>query len=125
MQFNDYYQLSNYIHLCIKCISILKMRLSFMMMAKLLIVIFLLCVLKYCSSEDESAVQFEEEAETDSPKKVYDTKFDNVDIEDLLKNDRLLKNYVKCLEYEGPCTPDGKMLRGELVFLVEKLTKTF
>lgn len=49
----------------------------------------------------------------EKPSKPYDTKFDNIDIDDVLKNDRLLKNYVKCLQDEGPCTPDGKMLRGE------------
>ncbi|KAL5285762.1 hypothetical protein ACFFRR_007444, partial [Megaselia abdita] len=77
-------------------------------MEKLLVIILVFCIFKYgcTSSEDES-----QEPSSEPPTKVYDTKFDNIDIEDLLKNDRLLKNYVKCLEYEGPCTPDGKMLR--------------
>lgn len=86
-------------------------------MGKLPIIILILCIIKCAfASEDEAQVQFEEEASSeDTTKKMYDTKFDNIDVEDLLKNDRLLKNYVKCLEYEGPCTPDGKMLRGKLV----------
>lgn len=41
----------------------------------------------------------------------YDTKYDNIDVNDLLKNDRLRKNYVKCLLNEGPCTPDGQELK--------------
>lgn len=35
----------------------------------------------------------------------YDTKFDNVDVDAILNNNRLRKNYVKCLVNEGPCTP--------------------
>lgn len=41
----------------------------------------------------------------------YDTKYDDIDLDDLLKNDRLRKNYVKCLLNEGPCTPDGQELK--------------
>lgn len=41
----------------------------------------------------------------------YDTKYDNIDLSELLKNDRLRKNYVKCLLNEGPCTPDGQELK--------------
>lgn len=90
-----------------------------------IIILVAICIFKYSCAESENAdaeVQFEEEPSTESSKKVYDTKFDNVDVDDLLKNDRLLKNYVKCLEYEGPCTPDGKMLRGKFSLdLTQKL----
>lgn len=41
----------------------------------------------------------------------YDTKYDNIDLTELLKNDRLRKNYVKCLLDEGPCSPDGQELK--------------
>uniref|UniRef100_A0A1B0G9N9 Uncharacterized protein n=2 Tax=Glossina morsitans morsitans TaxID=37546 RepID=A0A1B0G9N9_GLOMM len=44
-------------------------------------------------------------------KQSYDNKFDNVDLDEILGQERLLKNYVKCLEGTGPCTPDGKMLK--------------
>nr|BAI82450.1 chemosensory protein 2 [Delia antiqua] len=44
-------------------------------------------------------------------KQTYDNKFDNIDIDEILGQERLLKNYVKCLEGLGPCTPDGKMLK--------------
>lgn len=43
----------------------------------------------------------------------YDTKYDNVDLDEILKNDRLLNNYVNCLLSEGPCTPDGQELKGK------------
>ncbi|XP_011177222.1 uncharacterized protein LOC105208856 isoform X1 [Zeugodacus cucurbitae] len=42
----------------------------------------------------------------------YDTKFDNIDLDEVLNQERLLRNYIKCLENTGPCTPDSKMLKG-------------
>ncbi|XP_004529711.1 uncharacterized protein LOC101448405 isoform X2 [Ceratitis capitata] len=42
----------------------------------------------------------------------YDTKFDNIDLDEVLSQERLLRNYIKCLENLGPCTPDSKMLKG-------------
>lgn len=44
----------------------------------------------------------------------YTTKYDNVDIDEILKNDRLLKRYVDCLLDEAPCTPDGAELKSKL-----------
>ncbi|XP_054277358.1 ejaculatory bulb-specific protein 3-like [Macrosteles quadrilineatus] len=44
----------------------------------------------------------------------YTTKFDNVDIDNILQNDRLLKNYFHCLMDKGPCTADGKELKKNL-----------
>nr|QKN21231.1 chemosensory protein [Zeugodacus cucurbitae] len=41
----------------------------------------------------------------------YDTKFDNIDLDEVLNQERLLRNYIKCLENTGPCTPDSKMLK--------------
>lgn len=43
----------------------------------------------------------------------YDSKFDNVDLDEILNQERLLNNYIKCLESQGPCTPDAKMLKGK------------
>ncbi|XP_067641332.1 putative odorant-binding protein A10 isoform X2 [Eurosta solidaginis] len=42
----------------------------------------------------------------------YDTRFDNIDLDEVLSQERLLRNYIKCLENTGPCTPDSKMLKG-------------
>nr|AXG21594.1 chemosensory protein 1 [Agrilus mali] len=41
----------------------------------------------------------------------YTTKYDNIDLDEILKSDRLLGNYVKCLMEEGKCTPDGAELK--------------
>ncbi|XP_075158714.1 antennal protein 10 isoform X1 [Haematobia irritans] len=47
-------------------------------------------------------------------KSTYDSRFDNIDVDEILQQERLLKNYVKCLEGTGPCTPDGKALKETL-----------
>nr|WJJ63298.1 chemosensory protein 13 [Pachyrhinus yasumatsui] len=44
----------------------------------------------------------------------YSSRYDNVDIDKILNNDRVLSNYIKCLMEEGPCTPEGKELRKTL-----------
>ncbi|XP_046803280.1 uncharacterized protein LOC111675236 isoform X2 [Lucilia cuprina] len=44
-------------------------------------------------------------------KQTYDNRFDNIDIDEILGQERLLNNYIKCLEGLGPCTPDAKMLK--------------
>ncbi|XP_030758445.1 uncharacterized protein LOC115884097 [Sitophilus oryzae] len=41
----------------------------------------------------------------------YTTKYDNVDLEEIIKSDRLMKNYVNCLLEKGKCTPDGAELK--------------
>lgn len=44
----------------------------------------------------------------------YDVKYDNVDIDEILKSERLLTNYINCLLDEGPCTEDGRDLKDTL-----------
>lgn len=41
----------------------------------------------------------------------YDVKYDSVDVEEILKSERLLSNYIHCLMDEGPCTEDGRDLK--------------
>lgn len=43
----------------------------------------------------------------------YTSKYDNVDIDKILENDRLLKNYIACVDGSGKCTPDGEELKSE------------
>lgn len=43
----------------------------------------------------------------------YTTKYDTVDIDNILASDRLVNNYFNCLMEKGPCTPEGTELRGE------------
>jgi hypothetical protein len=41
----------------------------------------------------------------------YTGRFDNVDVDQILKSDRLFSNYYKCLMDKGRCTPDGQELK--------------
>ncbi|XP_053696136.1 ejaculatory bulb-specific protein 3-like [Sabethes cyaneus] len=44
----------------------------------------------------------------------YTSKYDNIDIEEILKTDRLFTGYYKCLMDMGPCTPEGNELKKHL-----------
>ncbi|XP_017472213.1 PREDICTED: ejaculatory bulb-specific protein 3 [Rhagoletis zephyria] len=46
-----------------------------------------------------------------SCQKQYTNKFDNVDVDGVLSNNRILTNYIKCLMEKGPCTPEGRELK--------------
>lgn len=47
----------------------------------------------------------------------YTTKYDNIDIDSLLKNERLLQKYVHCLLDLVACTVDGLELKSKLRFI--------
>ncbi|KAG8243794.1 ejaculatory bulb-specific protein 3-like [Homalodisca vitripennis] len=44
----------------------------------------------------------------------YTTKYDGVDIDNILHNDRLLNNYFNCIMDKGKCSPDGQELKKNL-----------
>ncbi|XP_063238330.1 allergen Tha p 1-like [Bacillus rossius redtenbacheri] len=41
----------------------------------------------------------------------YSTKYDDVDLKEILANKRLLDSYANCILDKGPCTADGSLLR--------------
>jgi hypothetical protein len=41
----------------------------------------------------------------------YTTKYDNINIDEILASDRLVNNYIKCLLDQGRCTPEGAELK--------------
>jgi hypothetical protein len=41
----------------------------------------------------------------------YTTKYDNINIDEILASDRLVENYVKCLLDKGRCSPEGSELK--------------
>ncbi|XP_012267501.2 ejaculatory bulb-specific protein 3-like [Athalia rosae] len=41
-------------------------------------------------------------------------KYDNVDVDKILGNDRILNNYIRCLMDEGSCTAEGRELKKTL-----------
>ena len=44
----------------------------------------------------------------------YTTKYDNVDVDEVLKSERLVSNYVGCLMDKNPCTPDAAELKSKI-----------
>lgn len=50
---------------------------------------------------------------SEETKQKYTTKYDNIDLENVVKNERLLKTYVDCLLEKGRCTPDGLELKSK------------
>ncbi|XP_049877085.1 ejaculatory bulb-specific protein 3-like [Pectinophora gossypiella] len=44
----------------------------------------------------------------------YTTRYDGINLDEILESDRLLTGYVNCLLDLGPCTPDGKELKRNL-----------
>lgn len=49
----------------------------------------------------------------------YTNKYDNVNIETILSNDRVLSNYIKCLLEKGACTREGRELKSKFIYLVD------
>ncbi|XP_045452615.1 allergen Tha p 1-like [Melitaea cinxia] len=49
----------------------------------------------------------------------YDTSSDNINLDELLGNERLITSYSKCLINQGPCTPEVKKLKDVLPEVLE------
>ncbi|GBP85488.1 Putative odorant-binding protein A10 [Eumeta japonica] len=43
----------------------------------------------------------------------YDARYDYLDLDSILDNKRLVRNYVDCLINLKPCSPEGKALKSE------------
>ncbi|XP_014226079.1 ejaculatory bulb-specific protein 3-like [Trichogramma pretiosum] len=41
----------------------------------------------------------------------YTTRFDGIDIDQVLHNDRILKSYINCLLKDASCSPDARELK--------------
>lgn len=54
----------------------------------------------------------------------YPVKFDQVNIETVLSNDRVLSNYIKCLLDKGACTREGRELKSKCHFTINLLNWT-
>lgn len=46
----------------------------------------------------------------------YTDKYDNINIQEILENKRLLKSYANCILDKGKCNAEGKELRGNFFF---------
>ncbi|XP_075981184.1 ejaculatory bulb-specific protein 3-like [Anticarsia gemmatalis] len=57
--------------------------------------------------------------ENNAAESTYTTKYDGIDLDEILANERMLTGYVNCLLEQGPCTPDGKELKSNLPDAIE------
>lgn len=48
----------------------------------------------------------------------YTSKYDDVDIDQILQSERLLRNYLNCLLDKGRCTPDGAELKSKSDYII-------
>nr|XP_049701113.1 ejaculatory bulb-specific protein 3 [Helicoverpa armigera] len=48
------------------------------------------------------------------PESKYTSKYDNINLDEILANQRLLVPYLKCILEEGKCTPEGKELKSHI-----------
>lgn len=48
------------------------------------------------------------------PASTYTDKWDNINVDEIMESERLMKAYVDCLLDRGRCTPDGKALKETL-----------
>ncbi|KAJ2948461.1 hypothetical protein O0L34_g7710 [Tuta absoluta] len=48
------------------------------------------------------------------PSDEYTDKYDNVNVEEIINNKRLLGPYIKCVLEQGNCTPEGKELKSHI-----------
>lgn len=46
----------------------------------------------------------------------YTTRWDKVNLDEILESKRLLHHYFNCLMSKGPCPPDGAELKSEIFF---------
>nr|AGY49269.1 putative chemosensory protein [Sesamia inferens] len=49
----------------------------------------------------------------------YTDKYDNIDLDEILSNKRLLMAYVNCVLDKGKCSPEGKELKDHLSDAIE------
>lgn len=45
----------------------------------------------------------------------YSSKYDDVDVDKILRNDRVLTNYIRCMLDEGSCTAEGRELKSKYI----------
>ncbi|CAB3231650.1 unnamed protein product [Arctia plantaginis] len=49
----------------------------------------------------------------------YTDRYDNVDLGEILSNNKLLIPYIKCMLDQGKCTPDAKELKDHVIEALE------
>jgi len=51
-----------------------------------------------------------------APPSKYSSKYDHVNVDAILSNERVLTQYINCMLDKGPCTAEGREFRRKLLF---------
>jgi hypothetical protein len=46
----------------------------------------------------------------------YSSRYDNIDIDAILQNNRALNAIIKCILEKGPCSPEGRELKSKMQY---------
>ncbi|VVC97647.1 allergen Tha p 1-like [Leptidea sinapis] len=49
----------------------------------------------------------------------YSSKYDNINVQEIIDNKRLLESYAHCVLDKGKCTPEGKELKEHIIDALE------
>lgn len=76
---------------------------------------FIACIINVSSFtiKQESLTEHENVKRVKREDDLYTTEYDNFDIDGVLESDRLMKSYIKCILDKGPCTKEGRTLKGK------------
>jgi hypothetical protein len=44
----------------------------------------------------------------------YSSRYDNIDLDAILRNNRALNGIIKCVLEKGPCSPEGRELKSKM-----------
>lgn len=74
---------------------------SMIIMPKFALSLLVIISVAWCKPDDDEAIYYSE--------------LEEVNVDDILKSERLLKNYFNCFMGRGKCTPLGRSVRGKRI----------
>ncbi|XP_060871068.1 ejaculatory bulb-specific protein 3-like [Metopolophium dirhodum] len=69
----------------------------------------------YSSQQKQQQQQQQQTMMFTAPSGYYVSTYDNLDVGQLLRNQKVVSSFFKCFVNEGPCTPDGKLVKAYLL----------
>jgi len=81
--------------------------------------IAVVCVVLAVIAVDQTVGAPQKNAAAAASGPAYTTKYDNIDIDQILASKRLVNSYVQCLLEKKPCTPEGGELKSMYTYNTE------
>jgi len=72
----------------------------------------------YCADGGNNSSQQQQQKQQGTmmftaPSGYYLSTYDNLDVGQLLRNPKVVSGFLRCFVNDGPCTPDGKLVKGK------------